>query len=149
MRLLLQFPLLLAIACAPACGHEHDHPHPHPAETKAPGETAHVHAEHTPLGTVEVAGFRIDVVRVAPVEPGKLADFDLDFGKATRPDTVRCWIGVESGQGSRKERFAREGETVMHGHPEAPDPLPEGSRLWIEIEVQGKAERTSIPFSKP
>lgn len=144
-------PCLVLASLVAACGddHGHDHPHPHPTPTaNAPTDGGHVHAEHTPLGSVDVAGFHLDVVRVAPVVPGQLADFDLDFGKQVRPETVRCWIGIESGVGSRKERFAKEGETVMHGHPEAPNPLPEGSALWIEIEVDGKPARASIPFSK-
>lgn len=145
----LALALLTLATWFAGCGDDHDHPHePAKRETKAEGDGGHVHAEHTPLGAVDVDGYHVEVVRVAPVVPGELADFDLDFGKGARPETVRCWIGLETGIGSRKERFTKEGETVMHGHPEVPNPLPEGSALWIEIEVGGKPQRASIPFSK-
>jgi hypothetical protein len=44
-------------------------------------------------------------------------------------------------------RFEKETESRMHGHPEVPSPLPEGSSLWIEIEgpTGGKA---SVAFKK-
>ena len=140
---------LLALA---ACGgdHDHDHPHPHPApgNAAAAADQGHGH-EHDPaqrkdLGECQVGPRRIRVIRVAAIEPGKESDFDLEFGKEPRPETVRCWIGLESARGSRTVRFANEGESVMHGHPEVPSPLPEGSRFWIAIQENGATHTGSV-----
>jgi len=132
-----------------ACGseHDHDHPHPHPVATPAPGDGGHVHSERTRLGQVELAGHTITVQRVAPIEAGKEADFDLDFGKAPLPSTVRVWVGVESAIGSRKCRFERETDLSMHGHPEVPDPIPAGAAVWVEVEVDGKSARAAVPLA--
>ena len=132
-----------------ACGGEaHDHPHPHPEATKpaaAPvGDHAHDPAQRKELGNVTIGTRTIAVIRVAAIEPGKESDFDLDFGAHPRPEVVRCWVGVESAAGSRKVRFANEGDTVMHGHPEVPSPLPQGSRFWIAIEENGATATGSV-----
>ena len=39
---------------------------------------------------------------------------------------------------------ANEGDTVMHGHPEVPAPLPQGSRFWIAIEENGATATGSV-----
>lgn len=139
---------LLLVACG---GDAHDHAHPHPETAKA-APTAHDH-EHDPaqrkdLGEVTVGARTFRVVAVAAIEPGKESDFDLDFGKSPRPETVRCWVGLESAVGSRKVRFANEGETVMHGHPEVPSPLPANSRFWIAIEENGVTASGSVAIDR-
>ncbi len=140
------FAALLSTACRDAA---HDHAHPHPqAEKPAPFEQDHGHA-HDPaqrkdLGEATIGSRTIRVIRIAALEPGKESDFDLEFGKQARPETVRCWVGLESGIGSRKVRFANEGESVMHGHPEVPSTLPEGSRFWISIEENGATATASV-----
>ncbi len=142
--LLASLPLAL-LACG---GEAHDHPHPHPEATKpaaAPaGDHAHDPAQRKELGNVTIGTRTIAVIRVAAIEPGKESDFDLDFGAHPRPEVVRCWVGVESATGSRKVRFANEGDTVMHGHPEVPSPLPQGSRFWIAIEENGATATGSV-----
>ena len=140
--------LLALAACGGEHDHGHDHPHPHPAPSNAtaPADHGHAHdpAQRKELGECQVGARRFRVVRVAAIEPGKESDFDLEFGKEPRPETVRCWVGLESGQGSRKVRFANEGESVMHGHPEVPSPLPAGSRFWIAIEENGVSQTGSV-----
>jgi hypothetical protein len=113
------------------------------------GASGHApHVNRDALGDVRIGEHTISVFQVAKIAPGKEGDFDLDFpaGKAL-PAAVRGWIGAESGQGSMKVRFEKETESRMHGHPEVPSPLPEGSSLWIEIEgpTGGKA---SVAFKK-
>ncbi|MGE3173513.1 MAG: hypothetical protein AB7O97_12890 [Planctomycetota bacterium] len=149
MKLLL--PLTASLLFA-ACGHDHDHDHgpdghTHPAPAGGgdggDGHT-HAHGPRVPLGEVTVGGRTIAVSRLAEIQPGHEADFDLDFQKGPLPAAVRGWIGVESGQGSRKVRFEPETETRMHGHPEVPDPMPEGSKLWLELEGEDGTERASV-----
>lgn len=125
------------LGCSPAAPPTAAQPTPAPAPTHN-----HNHAERVELGQVELAGHRVSVFQVAPVVPGQEGDFDLDFaGTTALPDAVRGWIGIESGLGSVKVRFARETERRMHGHPEAPAPLPAGAKFWLEIEgAAGKAK---------
>jgi hypothetical protein len=142
-------PLLLAALPLAlfACGGEaHDHPHPEATKPAAApvGDHAHDPAQRKELGNVTIGTRTIAVIRVAAIEPGKESDFDLDFGAHPRPEVVRCWVGVESATGSRKVRFANEGDTVMHGHPEVPAPLPQGSRFWIAIEENGATATGSV-----
>jgi hypothetical protein len=150
-------PLLLASLpfALLACGgesHDHAHPHPHPEAAKPADKTAgapshdHAHdpAQRKELGNVTISARTIAVIRVAAIEPGKESDFDLDFGAHARPAVVRCWVGLESAKSSRKVLFANEGDTVMHGHPEVPSPLPQGSRFWIAIEENGATATGSV-----
>lgn len=111
--------------------------------------TGHAQAERQALGEVRVGEHTIQVFQVAEITPGKEGDFDLDFpaGKAL-PAAVRGWIGVESGQGALKVRFLKETAARMHGHPEVPNPLPEGSSLWIEIEGPSGVDKASVAFRR-
>ncbi len=121
---------------------------PQPAAGQ-PG-TAPEHAPHTDriaLGELSVGGVTIAVFQVAPVAPGKEGDFDLDIAAGV-PSTgvIRGWIGVESAEGSMKTRFEKETATRMHGHPEVPMTMPDGSKLWLEVESAAGTQRASIAF---
>jgi hypothetical protein len=126
-------------------------PHDHPGGTVHPDEPAghvHEHTERIALGDVKVGDLTISVFQVIPrIEAGKEGDFDLDFpaGKPL-PGIVRGWIGAESGQGSMKAKFEKETATRMHGHPEAPQPIPAGSMLWLEVETAGGTSKASLAF---
>jgi len=108
-----------------------------------PAEASHVHTQRTDLGEVTIGAHVLHVFQVVKLVPGQEGDFDLDFapGKPL-PTTVRAWIGIESGVGSRKVRFEKETEARMHGHPEVPNPVPAGSKLWLDVEGVGKAAVT-------
>jgi hypothetical protein len=150
--LALSAAFLSAAFLSAACGKADDHVHgpggdqDHPPAPAA-GEAGHAHTERTPLGEVKLGEHAVQVFRLSAIEPGKESDFDLDFaaGKPL-PGTVRGWIGIESGVGSMKVRFAKETATRMHGHPEVPKPLPDGSRLWLEVETPAGAQRASLPI---
>lgn len=105
------------------------------------------HGERVALGDVKVGEHTISVFQLAKIRAGEEADFDLDFpaGKPL-PGTVRGWIGVESAVGSLKIKFAKETESRMHGHPEAPNPIPAGSTLWIEIDGAGGTNKVSVAY---
>lgn len=105
-------------------------------------------AEH-PLGEVTLGGVKAQIVQLGDVEAGKEAHIDVRFAAGTkRPETLRGWIGVESAQGSMKALFVNEGETGMHGHVEAPKPIAEGSKLWLEVEAAGAASKASVALHK-
>lgn len=118
-----------------------------PAGGAAGAGHEHPHGERIALGEVKVGEHTLSVFQLAKIEAGKEGDFDLDFpaGKSL-PGTVRGWIGVESGVGSMKVKFAKETESRMHGHPEAPTPIPAGSTLWIEIEGAGTTNKASVAY---
>ncbi|MEQ1632351.1 MAG: hypothetical protein ABL997_08260 [Planctomycetota bacterium] len=114
-----------------------------------PAKAPHVHTDRQDLGEIVVGGHAIHVFQVAAMVPGKEGDFDLDFAAgATLPTAVRGWIGAESGQGSMKVRFGKETATRMHGHPEVPSPLPDGSALWIEVEGPSGVSVGSVAFRR-
>lgn len=148
----LRSVLVAATFVLSACSkddHGHDHPHPHPeGNTPAESDHGHAHSERTELGSVTIGAHTIAVIRVAPIVAGKESDFDLDFGTGQRPAVVRCWIGLESGVGSRKVLFANEGKTVMHGHPEVPNPIPAGSRFFIAIDGDQGPQVGSVAFDR-
>jgi hypothetical protein len=100
----------------------------------------------TQLGTVEAGGTKFDVFQLEPIVAGGTGDFDLDFAAgAAFPPAIRGWVGIESGEGSVKVRFDKETATRLHGHPEIPKPLPEGSRFWVEVELaNGQKPRVGL-----
>ena len=105
----------------------------------------HEHGERVSLGEAKVGGLTLTVFRLAKLEPGHELDLDLDFPAGTAlPGTLRGWIGSESGTGSMKTLFHKDTATRMHGHCEVPNPLPEGSRLWLELEGSSGSSRTSV-----
>jgi hypothetical protein len=104
-----------------------------------PGDTDN-HDDHggpvIELGETTVEGVRVKASRdQGEVKPGGDAPVDAwidgGLGNAT---AVRFWIGVEDAKGSVKAKAAVE-DGKWHAHVEVPDPLPEGSKLWIEIEL--------------
>lgn len=153
------FPVFVSALLFAACGDDHKASGAHPAGTHvhadgtvhkdepAAQDHGHSHADRTALGEVKVGDHTVGVFQIAKIEPGKEGDFDLDF-QAGRglPSAVRGWIGLESGHGALKVRFEKETDSRMHGHPEVPKPLPEGSKLWIEIEGTAGTSKASVAF---
>lgn len=150
--ILLAILLSLAAACSKDDKPKVDGPAPGTASpgtgqpgTREPGD-GHAHEMENDLGAATAGALTFRVVQRAKIAPGAESDFDLVFAAGTRlPEAVRVWIGDEAATGSRKVRMAKETETVMHGHPEAPAPIPADARLWIDVEGQG---RTSLPLPR-
>lgn len=104
----------------------------------------HGHGEEKPLGTLTIGAHTFQLLQLGDVAAGKEAVFELALAKDKPvPALVRGWVGVESGEGSMKARFGKEGDHGLHAHLEVPKALPAGSKLWIEIEENGKTERGS------
>jgi len=100
-------------------------------------------AEH-PLGELKVGSFQLTITQEGEIAAGKEAAFDIEFPKdTTMPGTLRGWVGVESAKGSRKGPFDKV-MGKMHGHVDVPDPIPAGSKLWLEIDLDSGAIRGSI-----
>lgn len=95
------------------------------------------------LGTMTVNGMSLKASRDAgELKAGGDAPIDLwiDGGLGSAA-AVRFWIGTEDAKGSLKAKAEVE-EGKWHTHTEVPDPLPAGSKLWVEVE--GKDGKKSI-----
>ncbi len=138
-----------------ADGHDHDHAAAAPAagETKAEttaetkAETTGGHDDHGPvtqLGEQEQGGFKIKASRDGAIKAGDEAPIDVWVTGGAKVSAVRFWIGTEDAKGSIKAKAAIEHDN-WHTHAEVPNPLPNGSKLWVEIEAEGGA-KTVVGF---
>ncbi len=121
---------LLAASLTFGCSkddHDHDHDEGAGHETGA-DEEEHVGETSHDLGTAKADRFDVKVTQYGDLKAGGELGFNIEITGGTT-DAVRAWIGKQDAEGSMKSRI--EGD---HGHVEAPDPLPEGCKLWIEIE---------------
>lgn len=135
------------------CSDDHDdHAHhtDHADHADHDGDDMHGddhHGEPHPLGKLTAHGVTFEVVQLGHIEAGHEGSAELVFASGKeRISTVRAWIGVESGEGSMKGSWGLEDENRMHGHIEVPDPIPAGSKLWIELDKDDKTETVSIAF---
>lgn len=122
------------------------------ASEKSAGESrpasGHGHSgEVVDLGTSTVGELTVQASRDAgELKAGGDAAIDVRIttadGKPASVTAVRFWIGTEDAKGSVKARAEIEDPQDpgrWHTHAELPNPLPEGARLWVEIETaEGK-----------
>lgn len=126
---------------APAA-HSHDDGHDHGPNgehvDKGQGHGGPVIAlgEQT-LGQFTTSATRDEGVVVA----GKDAAFDITITPApsatVKVSVVRIWIGTEDAKGSVKAKAEVEDAkkpNIWHTHAEVPNPIPQGSKLWVEVE---------------
>jgi hypothetical protein len=118
-------------AHAPGDGHaSHDAP--------APGHGGAV----IQLGETAIGSFTAKVSRdEGQIVAGKDAPIDVTVtpgaGSTTKAVAVRFWIGTKDAKGSVKAKAEVENPkdpNRWHTHAEVPNPIPEGSMLWVEIE---------------
>ena len=134
----LRFPcaaLTLTIAVIAGCGKKPaatPQPTPAPAATPAPsGKEGH--GATTALGEKTAGVYVIKASRDGDVTPGKDVPIDVWVTGAGKVAAVRFWIGTEDAKGSLKAKAELEKDN-WHTHAEVPNPLPVGSKLWVEIE---------------
>lgn len=68
-----------------------------------------------------------------PIKPGGEGAFDVAI-TGSKPKVVRFWVGTEDAKGSVKAKADEETPGNWHTHTEVPDPLPLGSKFWVEVE---------------
>jgi len=89
------------------------------------------------LGTTKLDAFEVRASRdKGEIKPGGEAPIDvwIDGGVGKDISVVRFWIGTQDAKGAAKAKAAIE-DGKWHTHAEIPDPLPTGSKLWVEIET--------------
>jgi len=127
-------------AGAKADNHDHGHGHAHAAEGSQSG-SGHGGAVIA-LGEQTIGSFSAKATRdQGEITAGKDAPIDVTVtpapGSTAKAVAVRFWIGTKNAKGSVKAKAAIEDPkdpSRWHVHVEIPDPLPPGSRVWVEIE---------------
>jgi len=104
---------------------------PAAAPTTAGG--AHEQHGHLPIGETTQAGLKLVATMDAPAKPGGEAAFNVVI-TGGKPKAVRFWVGTEDARGSVKAKAEEETTDNWHTHTEVPDPLPAGSKFWVEVE---------------
>ena len=106
---------------------------PAAAPTTAGGEHgAETHAR-IPIGETSHAGLKLVATMDAPIKPGGEGAFNVVV-TGGKPKAVRFWVGTEDARGSVKAKAEEETTDNWHTHTEVPDPLPAGSKFWVEVE---------------
>lgn len=136
---------------APAADHDHDHKdgdghtHDEKGEHKDDHKDDHGHGVAVDLGEQAANGMTVKVSRAGELKAGAEATVDVAItGGSAKVSAVRAWIGTQDGKGSLKAKCDREGQG-WHSHVEVPSPLPEGSKMWIEIEPE-TGKKTTLGF---
>jgi hypothetical protein len=103
----------------------------------------HEEGDLTPIGNATIGGVEVKASQEGELKPGGEAGFEVSLpGGTAKPKAVRFWVGTEDAEGSAKAKAEPEDENAWHGHVDVPDPLPAGSKLWVEIEPETGAKAT-------
>ena len=129
---------------SPAADHGHDHADGDHAHDHAAPSDGHTHGATIELGEAEAGGFKIKASRDGDVKAGGEAPIDVWVNGGKGGNAVRFWIGTEDAKGSVKAKAEVEVDH-WHTHAEVPDPMPAGTKLWVEIEGDGGA-KTVVGF---
>lgn len=124
-------------------GHAHDDGHTHGGAKKIDD---HGHEDSASLGKVTAGGYDVEASAGGEVKAGGELHVNVKVsGGASKVVAVRVWVGLEDGAGSTKSKADAE-DGGHHGHAEIPDPMPAGSKLWVEIENE-KHETVKASFT--
>lgn len=91
------------------------------------------------LGRQKVGTVEVSVITFGEVEPGAKVRFSIKIFDTNEPKAMRVWIGTQDAAGStraegKKESTAPNG-ILYAGEVQAPKPIPEGAKLWVELET--------------
>jgi hypothetical protein len=111
---------------------------PAKTDTEAPAAAGH-HGKPIELGTATAGEFSLRAARdEGAITAGSDAPIDVWVtGGTAKVVGVRFWIGAEDAKGSIKAKAEIEFPAEpnhWHTHAEIPDPMPAGSKLWVEVE---------------
>ncbi len=134
-------------------GHAHDggtaHSDPHAPANPTAGHGGHGGAV-IDLGSATIGGFIAAATRDdGQIVAGKDAPIDVTVapaaGNAAKVVAVRFWLGTEDAKGSVKAKAEIENPAEpnrWHTHAEVPGVIPEGCKLWVEVEDDQGAKHT-------
>ena len=123
--------------------HDHDHDHAHGEGDKPMKDDGH--GETVQMGEQKAGPYTVKVSRDGEIKAGGDVPVDIWVDGGAKGNAVRFWFGTEDGKGSIKAKCEVEGDQ-WHTHGEVPDPMPEGSKLWIEIEGED-GTKTVVGFA--
>jgi len=145
-RMMLIAVLFAFVAVTLGCERKPAPPATPPAAPPKPavphGPVAGHTGEVVELGTVTIGEWTVRAARdKGEIKAGGDAPIDVwlttSDGQPATVAVVRFWIGLEDARVSRKARADVENPKEpnhWHTHAEVPDPIPEGTRLWVEVE---------------
>jgi hypothetical protein len=111
------------------------------------GEHVHDHAEPKTLGEITLGGTVFTVALKNALKAGEEVEIKLTPKGALPKGTVRGWIGAETGKGSTKSK-AHDEDGGLCIHAEAPKPISDDAKIWIEIDVDGTKSKVSVALPK-
>jgi hypothetical protein len=108
----------------------------------------HHEGPSTELGSATVGGWTVRATREeTAITAGGSAPVDFWItGGTGKVTAARCWIGVADAAGSVKALAEVEDasdQTHRHTHVEVPNPIPAGSKLWLEVEDDSGAKNVA------
>ena len=120
-----------------------------PQSGQAMAGEGHKHGkEKHKLGRQAIGEYTVSVILIGEAEPGEHVDFDIKLIDAkSDPKALRVWIGSQDGAGSTKATGTK-GKTTYTGEVDVPKPLPEGSKLWVELETDAGVKTGSFDIDK-
>lgn len=146
--------MITAAGLLAGCGDsekQSDTPPPAPEEASKHAEEDHEHDEVS-LGKFDIAGIMVEAAQGhGTVEAGKEGHLVIKLPYKDQGATVvRAWIGTEdrtlSSVGKGEYAASHDDYDI---HAVAPDPLPGGTKWWLEIEKpDGTKAVGSLPLSK-
>jgi hypothetical protein len=97
------------------------------------------------LGKQDIAGYSVAVTQYGEVKPGASMSYEIVLsGGAGKPKAVRAWYGVESAEGSVKAKAVEQAK-YWDADLELPEKLPDGSKLWVEVETNAGKKKAAFP----
>jgi hypothetical protein len=135
-----------SLAVLPACEEKKPPAPPTPASGAGASKPTEHAAGHggavIQLGSAKIGSFDVKATRdEGQIVAGQEAPIDVTVtpiaGSTAKATAVRFWIGAEDAKGSVKAKADIEDPAKPNGwhtHAEVPNPMPTGSKLWIEIE---------------
>lgn len=104
-------------------------------------------AKSVSIGTVKIGQYEVEAFQEGSVTAGKEATFQLKLKGEGEPEAIRVWIGIESARGSSKGKAHKHGD-VIEVHCDVPETIPEGAKLWIELEQGGSKTKGAVDYKK-
>ena len=105
------------------------------APAATPSTAAAAPHSRIPIGEKTISGLKLVATMDEPIKAagGGEGAFDVVL-TGGKPKAVRFWVGTEDAKGSIKAKAEEETTENWHTHAEVPNPLPPGSKFWVEVE---------------